>query len=90
MLSEYPLSNVATAFLLQAKSKLISNHPYCPRHQSLAVTPSAKTPTMIRIAPATLANPKPPDAGLGGAPGSKANNQHTKLNQAITPVRTPQ
>eukprot|EP00964_Phaeocystis_antarctica_P021964 scaffold12185_cov61-Phaeocystis_antarctica.AAC.3 len=44
---------------------------------------------MIRIAPATLANPKPPDAGLGGAPGSKANNQHTKLNQAITPPRAP-
>ena len=53
-----------------------------------------RTPTMIRIPPATLANTKP-DAALGGAPGSKepaqtkTNNQHTKLDQAM-PVRTPQ
>ena len=77
-------------FLKKASS--ISNHPYCPRHQSLAVTPSAKTPTMIRIAPATLAHTKS-DAALGGAPGSKepkTNNQHTKLDKAM-PVRgTPQ
>ena len=52
------------------------------------------TPTMIRVAPATLANAKS-DAALGGAPGSKEpaqikSNKHTKLNQAM-PVRgTPQ
>ena len=56
--------------------------------------PSAKTPTMVRIAPATLASTKP-DAALGAALGSeepaqsKANNQHPKLDQAM-PVRTPQ
>ena len=58
---------------------------------ALAAVPSAKTLTMIRIAPAAFANAKP-DAALGGAPGSKepaqtkTNNQHTKLNQAM-PVR---
>ena len=52
-----------------------------------------RTP-MIRVPPATLANPKP-DAALGAALGSeekgqtKTNNQHTKLDRAM-PVRTPQ
>ena len=49
---------------------------------------------MIRIAPAILTKTKPPDAALGGAPGSKEpaqiNHQCTKLDQAM-PVRgTPQ
>ena len=44
---------------------------------------------MIRISHVTLANTKS-DAALGGAPGSKTNNQHTKLDKAM-PVRgTPQ
>ena len=61
---------------------------------ALAAVPSAKTPTMIRIPPATFANAQP-DAALGGAQSSKlpaqikTNNQHTKLDKAM-PVRTPQ
>ena len=55
---------------------------------------TAKAPAMIRIAPAILTKTKPPDAALGGAPGSKEpaqiNHQCTKLDQAM-PVRgTPQ